>query len=104
MQLAPFGGPYLDGDGKPRTDLLLRPGEVIMMPEQEVRGQTWLYDPSGNNAPVYLGSGRVIQSQDGGKSAEELSSLGYQFHEGRADFEEVVKSKKTAATKPQEVE
>lgn len=89
IKLSEYNGPYLNGDGFPLRNLLLRPGEVIMMYEEEVVGHTLLIDPRREKDPEYLGVGRVVRKEHEGKSLVELIILGYQFHEGRPDFEPV---------------
>lgn len=89
IKLSEYSGPYLNGDGLPLRDLLLRPGAVIMMSEDEVIGHTLLTDPRREKDPEYLGSGRVIKDEHQGKNLQELIVLGYQFHDGRPDFEPV---------------
>jgi hypothetical protein len=90
LTLSKYGGPYLDGDGRPRPDLFLHKGDVIMMTEDEVVGFTVLLDPRHINDPVQLGPGRVVLDEHRGKSTAELAVIGYQYHEGRPDFEPVV--------------
>lgn len=89
MTLSKYGGPYLGEDGKPRMDLHVHSGDVIMMNEDEVIGFTVLLDPRHVNDPQPLGPGRVVLDEHRDKSAAELAVIGYQFHEGRPDFEQV---------------
>jgi hypothetical protein len=70
--------------------MVLKNGYTLMMNEDEVIGMTWLTDPRHLGDPIYLGPGRVVLPEHGEKSTEELSVLGYQFHEGRPDFEPLV--------------
>jgi hypothetical protein len=92
LTLSKYGGPYLDGDGKPRLDLHVRQGDTLMMLEEEVIGFTVLLDPRHINDPVNLGPGRVVLEAHRDKSAPDLGAIGYQFHEGRPDFEAVVQA------------
>lgn len=104
---------YKGGDGKPLKPhrrwnpmkgifervLLLEPGDVLLMPETEVRGQTFLIDATGARPPLWLGAGWSPLPQHAGASYQELAGqrfLGpdgvqrfYQTHEGRPDFEAV---------------
>ena len=84
-----YGGPYFNGDGSRRESLILHPGDVIMVDEQEVNGMTVLLDPRHEKDPEHLGTGRIVKDEHAGLSNDELSVVGYQFHEGRRDFEPV---------------
>jgi hypothetical protein len=97
LMLSSHNGPYLNGDGLPLRDFRLLPGAVIMMNEDEVIGHTVLLDPRREKDPEYLGSGRVVRKEDEGKSLVELIITGYQFHEGRPDFEPVEPAKALVA-------
>jgi hypothetical protein len=77
----------LGGDGNPITTAALRYGDIIYLPEEEVRGQTFLANYDG--VLISQGAGRVIKSEHAGLSYAELLIAGYQFHEGRSDFEAV---------------
>lgn len=87
--LGPSGGPYVDGNGTRLSSLVLRHGDTLMIEEQELRGISYKFDPRGVNDPLQVGYGHVVLPEDEGKSDEELQALGYQFHRGRADFEEI---------------
>jgi hypothetical protein len=89
VTLNKLGGPYVNGDGQPLLNLVLKCGQTLMMLEDEVIGMTWLTDPRREKNPIYLGAGRVVLPEHSDKSPEELSVLGYQFHEGRPDFEPI---------------
>lgn len=78
-------GGAVDPQGN-RVGRILNYGTVILMPEREVRGQTFL---RSNDQFFDLGTGKVIRQEDQGKSEEELAMLGYEFHQGRTDFEPV---------------
>ena len=90
VQLFKHGGPYRDGNGNPLQELLLRSGDTLMMPAQEVLGMTWLTDPRCQEDPVSLGVGRVVLPEHQQLSDAELIDIGYQFHMGRSDFEPIV--------------
>lgn len=96
VELNKYGGPYFDGAGQRLVDLKLRKGDTLMMPDEEVLGYTVLRDMSCNNDPVYIGVGRVVLPQDARLSDEELYAMGYQFHQGRPDFEKLEPVKSTA--------
>jgi hypothetical protein len=74
-------------DGTPMTNLQLSNGDVVMMPAQEVIGQTFFFDRNGNAPPLWLGYGRVVKSEHAAVPVEDLGPLGYEFHDGRPDFE-----------------
>ena len=96
VRLPQMHGPYFDAEGKRLTKLVLSPGDTLMVYEQEVRGQTFLLDDA--TGAEFLGYGRVVkpehQAEIADKSDEEqaeiLSAIGYQFHQPRSDFVEVV--------------
>lgn len=88
--LAHFGGPYRDGNGKPLEDLVVRHGDTLMMREGEVSGFTIKFDPRGEANAEYLGIGEVVKPEDQGKERDVLLREGYQFHQGREDFEPYV--------------
>lgn len=85
--LAKFGGPYQDAQGKPLSDLHLRYGDTLMLEAHEVYGHTMLHDPRHEADSRNLGLGRVVLEEHAGKSDEELSVIGYEFHQPREDFE-----------------
>lgn len=87
VQLFPQGGPYFDKDGQMIVNTVISKGQTLMMEDSEVLGYTLLQDLRNESEPIYLGVGRVVLPQDEGKSDEELSAMGYQFHTGRTDFE-----------------
>lgn len=84
--LNPAMGPYFYADGTRKTDLTLSTGEVILMPETEVLGQTFLRDSNDNL--LYLGAGKCRLPEHVGLSDEELTQSGflYEHHMGRSDF------------------
>jgi hypothetical protein len=85
--LSKFGGPYLDEHGKPLEKLVLRKGDIIHMDEHEVIGSTWLLDLRAEKDPQYIGVGKRYPAN---MSDAEAQNIGYQYHEGRRDFEAVV--------------
>lgn len=91
-------GPGYDGNGQRRRTLAIEAGDVLMMPEREILGQTLLFDPHNVHAPLDLGAGKRIKPEHVGLSDEELEMRGYQFHGGRSDFELVVSMPPVEAT------
>lgn len=100
---------YYNIDGTLRTKHTLEAGETLMMPAQEILGQTLLFDPHNVRPPKNLGIGKRVLPEDAEKSERELSLLGYEFHQGRSDFEpmsdadvaaELAKQAAPADTKP----
>lgn len=79
--LSNYGGPYLDGDGKPLQSLVLHRGDTLMVQENEVKGFTVLLDPRHEQEPQILGVGRVVRDQDKDKDDTTLIAMGYQFHQ-----------------------
>ena len=86
VMLSKHGGPYIDASGKQLESRLLHKGDVIHMNEEEVNGFTVLLDPRAEKEPTHLGPGRVVLPEHTTHSPEQLSALGYQFHQGRSDF------------------
>ena len=95
--LGAFGGPYYDAAGRPLASLYLAYGDTLMMPEGEIRGETYIVTTQGAE---YLGTGKVVKEEHAGLSASTLADLGYQFHQGRPDFAEIV-SELAAAPEPE---
>ncbi len=81
------GGKPLDGNGNPRKTNKLLPGETIMMPADEVLGMSYLRE---KDTLTYLGAGYVVLPEDQTKTPEELAERGYEFSEGRSDFEPTI--------------
>ncbi len=79
-------GLYFNVDGTRRTSLAVSTGDEMMMPEREILGQTYLFDPTGNAPPLDLGVGRRVLPEHVGLSDESLALLGYEFHVGRSDW------------------
>ena len=89
LLLAGFQGPHYDGDGNRLSSLVVSPGDTLMMEEHEIRGQTYKFDPRGNDDPLFLGYGsHIVLPEHEDLSDEVLQAIGYQFHQGRPDFEE----------------
>lgn len=85
--------------GKLEQVTLLYPGDVLMMPEAEVRGQTFLVDPSGQAPVLWLGVGFKPLPEHAGLSMQQVAGMRcmgpdgiprlYELHEGRPDFQAV---------------
>jgi len=88
--LAPFGKPYFDANGKPLESLALRKGDTLYINEGEARGESWLHDPQRVKESLRLGSGKRVLPEHAGLSADEHEQIGYEFHGGRGDFEEIL--------------
>ncbi len=91
-------GPYFDGNGQPLQPTIksaisgqfaygLRPGDTLMMPEEEVLGVTYLHDVHQQNPSIKVGAGKCVLKEHEGLSMDELRSLGYEFMTGRSDFQ-----------------
>lgn len=80
----------LDASGKPRPTAIIEPGDILLMPAEEVLGQSYLFDPHHIHEPLFLGVGKVIFEEHEQMTDEERAALGYEHHEGRADFEPLV--------------
>lgn len=100
LQLQP--GRYYNADGTLRTSNIVSKGDVLMMPEQEIIGQTILFDPRGYNNPLYLGAGHRVLPEHQGLDQRSLALLGYEHHLGRSDFELVTASQPAIAEPVQE--
>jgi hypothetical protein len=87
--LSKFGGPYYDGDGRRLLDLVLHPGDTLMMEDEEVLGFSMLHDPRHEKESVKIGVGKQVLDEHNSLKDHELRELGYQFHEGRRDFEPI---------------
>src|SRR2546427_9986989 len=83
-------GPYFNGDGSQRSSLTLNPGDEIMMEAADIIGKTILYDPAGGKDPLSLGVGHIVLPRHASLTREKLTALGYEFHAGRSDFEEII--------------
>ncbi len=91
-------------DGSKRTVMSVSHGDTLMMPAHEILGQTFINLKGGRQ--LYLGPGRLVRKEDDGKAEEELKAIGYEWHDGRADFEPVevpAKSSKRAKRTPEEL-
>lgn len=98
--LSKFGGPYYDGDGKRLIDLVMHPGDTLMMEDEEVLGVSWLHDPRHEQDSQKVGVGKQVLEQHNGLKDHELREVGYQFHTGRSDFEPVIAAEKRGKTAP----
>ena len=91
LVLAGYQGPHYDGNGNRLTSLVISPGDTLMMQPHEIRGMSYKFDPRGIDDPLLLGYGsHIVLPEHQGLPDEMLEALGYQFHLGRSDFEEVV--------------
>jgi len=86
IRLSPDGRPYFDAQGLPLKSLDLAAGDTLMLPEVEVSGMTFWHDRSGALPSEFIGVGRCVKADHVDKTFEELLALGYEFHDGRADF------------------
>ena len=85
----------VDADGKivpgQRIDgTLIGKGDLVMLPAAEVLGQTYWHDPQRQQPSLSIGVGAVVRPEHAGLSRAQLMAIGYDFHEGRRDFEAVV--------------
>ena len=94
-------GPGFDANGQRRTTLQIEYGDVLMMPEREIVGQTYLFDVHNVLPPKDMGAGKRVKPEHAKLNDEELAALGYEFHGGRPDFELVVPSPIAEDTKAQ---
>lgn len=90
--LSPLGRPYFDAQGKPLKSLALRTGDTLYINEGEARGESWWHDPARVKDSLHLGTGKRVMAEHATLSAEEHAALGYEFHQGRGDFEEITSS------------
>lgn len=105
VDLSRTGKKWFNIDGTPRTDLQLFNGDTVMIPAQEVLGQT-LFNDVITGKQFNLGPGRVVKAKHQEVPEDQLGPLGYEFHDGRPDFElvEVVpKTPKRSKQAPKEV-
>lgn len=77
-------GPYFNTDGTRRTKNTVETGDELMMRDREILGYTIRY--VGDNA-FDLGVGRRVLPEHVALSDIELALAGYEFHQGRSDFE-----------------
>lgn len=94
--LSPHGRPYFDASGKPLQSLALRKGDTLYINEGEARGESWLHDPAPEKESLWLGTGKRVLPEHAGLSPEEHEALGYSWHQGRPDFEEITSDGKPA--------
>ena len=91
LVLAGYQGPHYDGNGNRLTSLVISPGDTLMMEQHEIRGMSYKFDPRGIDDPLLLGYGsHIVLPEHQGLPDEMLEALGYSFHTGRIDFEEIV--------------
>lgn len=88
-------GPFFNADGTRRQSLTVEHGDILLMPEREILGQSFYRyeDTDGKPQLEDLGPGKRIKAEHASLSDEELLHLPqhgeYEFHLGRADFEYV---------------
>ena len=80
---------------------LIGKGDQVMMPAAEVLGQTYWHDPHQQTPSLYIGVGAVVKPEHAGLRRAELHAIGYDFHEGRSDFEAVVAAPAAPQAVPQ---
>ena len=82
-------GPFFNADGSRRQSLTVEYGDIILMPEREILGQTYFRytDTEGQVQLQDLGAGKRVKPEHADVSDEELSRLNYEFHLGRQDFQ-----------------
>ena len=91
LVLAGYQGPHYDGNGNRLTSLVISPGDTLMMEQHEIRGMSYKFDPRGIDDPLLLGYGsHIVLPEHEGLPDEMLEALGYSFHTGRADWEEII--------------
>jgi hypothetical protein len=95
-------GRYYNPDGSIRTSNIISHGDILMLPEQEILGQTILFDPKAVRDPLYLGTGHRVLPEHQGLDKRTLTLLGYEHHEGRSDFELVQDAPAPAEKAPSE--
>jgi hypothetical protein len=88
--LSPVGRPYFDANGKPLKSLALRTGGTLYVNEGEARGESWWHDPRRVEDSVRVGTGKVIMEKHEDVPADQLEQIGYEWHQGRSDFEEIL--------------
>jgi hypothetical protein len=82
-------GPFFNADGSRRQSLTVEYGDIILMPEREILGQSYFrsLDTEGHVQLVDMGAGKRVKAEHADLTDEALSQLGYEFHLGRADFQ-----------------
>ncbi len=88
FELPVWGGPYLNVDGSRRKKLTLYQGDELLWEAHNVLGQTHLRQKATGKR-YFLGYGRKVLPEHATLSDEELAVLGYEFDEGRPDFEPI---------------
>lgn len=78
---------YYNIDGTRRRKRSLEHGDTLMMRDEDIFGKTVWHDPHHQLPSKSLGIGRCILPEHAGLSREELGLAGYEFSEGRGDFE-----------------
>lgn len=85
-------GPFFNADGSRRQSLTVENGDILLMPEREILGQSFYryLDTDGKPQLEDLGAGKRVKAEHASLSEEELAHLpqqaSYEFHMGRTDF------------------
>lgn len=82
-------GPIHNDAGERIDGTLIGKGDIVLLPAAEVLGQTYWHDPRHHLPSLYIGVGAVVRPEHAGMKRAELQAIGYDFHEGRSDFEAV---------------
>lgn len=104
MVLRAVDGPHLNAKGERLTSRLISRGDTLKVHPVQVLGQTYLHDPKGNLPSQWIGVGRVTLPEHAGLPDAVLDVLGYEFHEGRPDFEPYSEEEEPPAQEPEEKE
>lgn len=89
---------YYNIDGTRRRNNTLEHGDTLMMRDEDVFGKTIWHDPHRQQPSRMLGIGRVVLPEHVNLSEEELSLAGYEWHEGRSDFQAIEAPPQTKQT------
>jgi len=84
-----INGDVRDASGTRRNNTKVHRGDVLHLRAHEVYGASYLFDPRGEREPRFLGVGKVVLPEHVALDDAERAALGYEHHEGRADFEPV---------------
>lgn len=90
VRISPDQGKVLNLKGERMRGKLIGYGDVILLPDTEVLGQTYWHDPHHHLKSQFIGPGAVVKGEHAGFTRGQLLALGYDFHSGRADFEPYV--------------
>lgn len=84
--LMPGQGTGFNADGTRRDTRTISQGDILLMPEKEILGYTLLYE---GDQWYDMGVGKCVKPEHAGLAQEELVQLGYEFHQGRTDFQAI---------------